>query len=353
MPIYSKNRSGSLGTSMLEANRNYKDTDMGRIMYESCVNDKAIFDYIINSDKNEIRKLREGTLLESEIKSMNEFSVSDILRTLATKLDELWKKIKGAFDSIITKLSAYLTGDAVAFAKMYKSTKEKYKEKGGTYSHEFNGVPVNVDLDIAKGLNFDDLFNAYMNKTEEIDKADVIAAELGKLANSSGAAASKDPVNTEAYAELIKRLSFKDKTVVRIGSTEEGEMLKILEKGKETISTLKTTQDSLNRAINGAKVVIKSKLGTGDNAEANVAKINMLTSAFESVVSTVATVSINIARTRVKNSRTILQALLSGMKKEASQHESFIETFIELDRAFNYELSESEKVEARRYAESV
>ena len=66
MSIYSTNdRVGAAAT--IVADESYRPSDIGRIMYESQLNDQAIFEATLMADFAEINGLREGTLLESEI----------------------------------------------------------------------------------------------------------------------------------------------------------------------------------------------------------------------------------------------------------------------------------------------
>ena len=136
MSIYSNNRTGVAATATLVANESYKSNDIGRILYESAVNDMAFFEAVIASDFNEIKGLREGTLLEAEVAALNEASAKEFFKGMAERVKKFWAKIKGAIKAAINKLAAYVLKDGKAFVAEFEAAEKKY----GKFTGKIEGV---------------------------------------------------------------------------------------------------------------------------------------------------------------------------------------------------------------------
>ena len=112
MPIYSKNRSGAVAEAKVTG---FGMNDTGRALYESCINDRTIFNAMIKHDMNEINGLKEGTILESEIQSLNERSFKELVGSFVKALEGLWQKIQGIFKDAIDKIAEYIYGNGKKF----------------------------------------------------------------------------------------------------------------------------------------------------------------------------------------------------------------------------------------------
>ena len=101
MSIYSANRTGSFNVAQIPANESYKWNDIGRILCESQANDMAFFEAALACDFTEVKGLREGTILESEIASFTEAAEESLIEKLIKRVQEWVAKIITIFDSII------------------------------------------------------------------------------------------------------------------------------------------------------------------------------------------------------------------------------------------------------------
>ena len=133
MSIYSTNRMGHAASATVVANEAYTGSELGRVLYESQVNDMAIFEAVIASDLKECEGLREGTLLESEIAAFTEASVKEFFKAMGDRIKEFWGKIKGAFKAVIQKISAYVLKDGKAYVAEFEKA---YAKLGGNYAGE-------------------------------------------------------------------------------------------------------------------------------------------------------------------------------------------------------------------------
>ena len=115
MSIYAaNNRMGRASDATVVANESYGANDIGRILYETQVNDQAIFEAVLASDFAEIQGLREGTLLESEVQALNEMTTKEFFAQMKDRLMKFWAKIKAVFKSAIAKMVYFLTAESEA-----------------------------------------------------------------------------------------------------------------------------------------------------------------------------------------------------------------------------------------------
>lgn len=114
--IISANRMSTMnGNYVIAANESYGVDDMGRILIENEMNDMAIFNAMLKCDMHEIQARNEGTLLESEIRALNESSIRDTFNAIIAKLKKFWAKIKGFFQKAYAMVTAYCVRNGKAF----------------------------------------------------------------------------------------------------------------------------------------------------------------------------------------------------------------------------------------------
>lgn len=125
MPLYSTNRLQNMGNVKVSANESYVGSaGLGRLMLEAAQNDMAIFEAVIFNDFQEVRGIREGTLLESELQSLNEANIKGFFESLKKTLQKFWEKIKGVFKTVYAKLTQYLVHNGKAFVAMHRKELE-------------------------------------------------------------------------------------------------------------------------------------------------------------------------------------------------------------------------------------
>lgn len=121
MPIYSTNRVSSASTNIVAA-EGYTEHDFGRILSECATNDMKLFNAAIARDFQEITAMQEGTMVTSEIRALQEFSIKEAWKGIVEKLKKLWAKIKGVFRNVYAKLSLWLNRSN----KLYVAQNRKY-----------------------------------------------------------------------------------------------------------------------------------------------------------------------------------------------------------------------------------
>ena len=320
MSIYSPNRSGSMSTSNVQCESVYGAHEIGRIMYESQVNEMALFEAMVVSDLMEAQGLQEGTLLLSEAKAANKKSLKDIIAFLKEKLMKFWAKIKSAFETAIRKISAYLLGDNKAFVKDFKIKYDKKKKEGNVLAEAIKVTIYDMESVRDSMPSKDDIL-AYIdhNKaSDNVNSADVVNGAL-----------------SEALGEEVESSSdYKEKAIKKFG-TEVGArtradidvLLGILSSSKETIDNLKKIEKNIQNGINqtvdhlkkAERVLEKNTEGDESSKHGEIVKnLTTLVGAYEQVISTISATAIGMVKSNVKNSRKALGEVLRNMEKMSS-----------------------------------
>ena len=331
MSIYAaNNRMGRASDATVVANESYGANDIGRILYETQVNDQAIFEAIIASDLAEIQGLREGTLLESEIEALNENSVKGFFQRMKERLMAFWAKIKGVFKSAIAKIAYFLTGDASKFIKVFD--KEYKKEKFVESKAKIEGVKIYGISNLKKyptTSDFEDKIKAQKGG-DKVDKAKVIAAELGSYVE-------KDEVTPADFKKaLAEFLLGKGENGFTVDASNVDEFIKLarneLTGGKTAIKTLKQLEADVDRGLKDLKDKLtkaeKEALGKDASKEDKeksgnvIANIAALVSCYETVTSNVCSGMIGACKANTKTAYSVLNKILHACKKGAPVSES-------------------------------
>lgn len=334
MPIYSGNRSGSVDFLATEADMSYGPNDMARIMYESEINDMKVFEAVLQHDFQEIKGIREGTILESELKSLNEASKKHLIDSLMLKSKNAWAKIKGAMSNAANAVAAYVLRDGKAYATIFEKTFANKRDN-------FNGKTIQdvkvPSKDFAAALklpgfknDFNKTLSGRMNETG-LDKTTLIQNGLqeclGKFATG--------PVTPKEFKTVCDENAFEtteinDSNVDKMASY----FVKNIKGGNEIIRSLKNAQsetekklmDAYNELKKAAKTVAKDTDAVAESAaddtpaeEPNtVSNLIVLAAAYETIVSTYSKAKISIAKKTLKYSRAALAKILAACKTATS-----------------------------------
>lgn len=308
MSIYATNRMGHSSVATITANESYKSNDIGRILYESQVNDMAIFEAVVASDLRECQAIREGTLLESEIVALNEKSVKEFFQTMLDKLKVFWGKIKGVFRNVMQKIAAYIVKDGKAYVAEFDPA---YKKLGGKDSDKvkvkyfaMNKVSLLAPSDIEAEIN--------SNLNTDTSRTDIIQKALGK---TIGLASVTPKEFREKFAEIT--ISETEKSVRDLKDVLDN-------KGSEEIKGLKNFEKYVDNKISELEKTLKDEARKADGKEAGAAisRISMLVSVFENVSATTIGATITAIKGNIRNARVGLHKALVELKKKADPKEA-------------------------------
>lgn len=329
MGIYSANRSGMMEAGSIAVNEDYTSSDFGRIMYESQVNDMAIFEAIIASDLQEAKAIQEGTLLESEAVKFNRQNATGLLGKLEEKLKYVWGKIKAALKDAMNKIAAYVLRDGKAFAKEFRKKYDGKKLKSPIKTAVFNAEASKKLHDDLEKTGIDSVtkavdkyaHNADMLKTNEIIK-ELIGCDISE------------------YKENFKNDIVTDGVIS--SASVEG-LLDIVENGKKAIASVKAYASRIDKnfkdAISYTRSLAKAK--SKDDENYKIKNATAACSAFEKLSSLYCGLMVTATKTMVKQSRVNLSEILSEAVQESAvlAEAAALDAEAEVDDAMSPEVS--------------
>lgn len=302
MSIYATNRMGRSSVATITANESYKSNDIGRILYESQVNDMAIFEAVVASDMRECQAIREGTLLESEIVALNEKSVKEFFQTMLDKLKAFWRKIKGVFRDVMQKIAAYIVKDGKAYVTEFDAA---YKELGGKDSDK---VKLKYfELTRVKLLSAKDIEDGIVSNTStDTSRTEIIQKALGEVIGL-------DSVTPKEFKE-----KFAEKTIDETEKTVAHLKYVLADKGSADLKKLKDLEKDVDKKLQETEKMLKDleREANGKEAGPAINRVTMLVNVFESVSATTVGAAITAVKGNIRNARVGLHKALIELKKK-------------------------------------
>lgn len=315
MPIFSGNRvSGGMN---IVANENYGEHDFGRVLYESAINDGIVFNSAVLREFKEIDAIREGTMINSELQSFQEFSAREAWDGLKQKLKKLWEKIKGIFKKVTAKLAVWFVRNGKAYVAMNKHL--LHADVAKCKIPEFR---TGSDADYQKLLT-----NPLSDQTSKLTANSAIGTYNtvgGEVSEINAANKAKDLINTayglklESTSELGKAFidkAFPNKhTNVEFGGISGvtvSKLFDVISTGKKPIKDLKKAEKEADKSI---KKVIKeidkmSKEREKDESNDKYAHASKYCSAYQTAMTLVTKAQIAMVKFNIKQCRACVSKL--------------------------------------------
>ena len=307
MPIYSNNRTGSMALAQIAANESYKSEDFGRILYESLQNDMAFFEAILTCDFKEINGLREGTILESEVKALNEATKKSVIGKLIEGIKQFWAKLKGAFKDAINKIGVWLTKFGKPMTEKLKAY--DYKNwKGSVADVTVYDAQDPVVTNTLKDHIYNEIENAV--KTNDTIMSTIVSNYLGRKLGVSTVVTPKE------YTKAMFERASKTETLTAANVIE---FANDINNGKTYISLVKGYQNAAEKKIDEC---IKELKKTAEDAGTDVTKVNGIVRAYETVLATICKTNIALLRADMKSKASALTRAMGDMAK--MKHEAAI-----------------------------
>lgn len=342
MSIYSVNRTGSMALAQVVANESYKSEDIGRILYETQVNDMAFFEAVLACDFNELKSMREGTLLESEIASLNEASFKGFVNKNIDRLKAFWGKIKAVIENAIEKIATWFSTECKGIIAKFKQTcSNKVNSWTGSedvrvYNHEHECFNLNANL-IADMLK--------QSYNDNADNPAEIAATL--LSSSLG---TNDLVGPKAYSAEALKVCMDTITVNK--DNVKSVLIDGLSSGRNHVKSLNLKKKAAYNCINAAINEIKSTTVGQDSEKNDIMRLNKIVSAYEQYVAIVAKTAIMAVREDAKSrSKCLMKVMGQILKSPTVTKEASISDMEDMfdmcmyESTYNKNLSKEEKKE--------
>lgn len=135
MGVYSSNRTqlGMYNSDEIVANENYFGVvGACQMMLEGFQNDQAIFESVLAADFMEAVAVQEGAV---EYSVVNEASLGGFIDKLKEMVKKIWEKIKGLFQTFMTKINNVVIRDNKKFVDKYK--KEVFSKNLGKMKYKW------------------------------------------------------------------------------------------------------------------------------------------------------------------------------------------------------------------------
>lgn len=338
MPIYSGNRTGSAEFLALEADMSYGPNDVARIMYESECNDQMIFEAILKNDFREIRGIREGTILESELTALNEASKKHLIDSLKISLSKTGMKISGALKNAGNAVAAYVMRDGKAYANIFE---RKFAQNRAN----FDGKVIQDVKVISKQFmssfklpsfknDFSKSLSSRMNETG-LDKTILIQNGLqGCIPKYATEPVTPKQFTTICMENAFETVEINDKNVDAMAKS----FVATIKGGSDLIKSLKNAEADTKKALLNAFTELKAANKKGAVAEAAtdgeeeeaqeteapnvISNLVVLTAAYQAVVAKYSGVRISIAKKSLKYARAALAKILAACKTPNSNPET-------------------------------
>lgn len=344
--IISGNRSTRLNGEVVFAVREgYGTEDIGRILYENELNEMNIFNAALKNDFAEVKAVQEGTLLESEIKALQEASAAKFVEAVKAKLIAFWEKMKAVFRKAYSNLAVY----AVKYGKTFvnknaetllnlddsmKLTGTFHKiEKG--YDQPGSRVTCTVKSMLNKeGSTSNDFAQLYIKNYFGIGNYNGENGVYGYL-TSKYMPALENPTLGElgGVKNMMNNLRNAQDNIKRLKKVEAD-----LEKDiKDSIKSLK---DPLKEANKGADKETRK----GNNAD--IKRINMVATGMTNAIAAITQAQIKLAVNVVKSYHGALNAALKlakAPKEEAKNEAAEICAFALYEAATEVEVGTSDE----------
>lgn len=322
MGIYSANRVAGMNESSVRPNLSYiGTTGAARAMYESTINMHTLEESMLMSDFAEVKGLTEGTILESELKSINENAVTDFVKKGKELLKKLMEKIKGIFKTVYAKLTKWFLRNGKAYVAMHRKTVltksldsnfeiDKYRKRTKNPADLCKSILEKQKSDIGK---YDVARNVQRNSRREGDYALAIL-------NNSG-------IKVGNLADLKK--AFIDKCFAEestldgssISQSFRTEILSTIENGKKPIKDLKKMESEIIKSIKTKMNDLdkcEKKNNKSDKQSETIEYIRKELSGFQSLANSLTSAGIAAVKFDIKQSRAIVAAIVAYSPKTES-----------------------------------
>lgn len=312
MPIFSGNRV-SAGSMSIVANENYGEHDFGRILYECALNDSMVFNSALLREFKEVEAVREGTMMESELRSFQEFSAKEAWNGLKEKMKKLWEKIKGIFKQVTAKLAVWFVRNGKAYVKANKHLLTadvagckipKYRKKTEKYDRMINNSLARTvkDIDFSKAQSTG---GSYQNASRTAD-------EIAKMIylNIFGESVDASNVNKAFMDAAFDKENTEPVEFGKLG-VSVAQLFEVIGNGKKPIKDLKKAESEADKSIK--KVIkeiekAKSKVKEGESTD-SYSNASKYCTAYQSVLTNATKALIAMVKFDVKQSRAVIAKL--------------------------------------------
>jgi len=320
--IYTVNESAS---KVVKKNTNFAD-----ILFESEQNNMMIFEAALACDFHEIKGLREGTIVSSELSALQEKTAKEYMGIVWTAIKRAWEKILEALGNAMKTIGLFVLKTGTPLTKKFDETYDAHKREG----IKFNDLKTEwIDMDklsdkysvhgvFNKGMSMMDQYAGY--KYANGDKATAHNISSSIFCEYLGVTVGTVEAPKEFIEEAMKK-SIETKDIKNKSDLEP--MLDILRKN-DAIKALRKTESELGKELNEVKKALDK------NPENNADAIGAVASAYQTAINAFTNLHIKSVRFDMKKAYTVIQKAImdiEGVKESVDYAVSVFESEFDAD----------------------
>ena len=310
MPIYSTNRVSGASTRIVAA-EGYTDHDFGRIMCETYANDMLVFQHGLARDFKEAAAINENTMVKSELRAFQEFSLKEAKKSIVEKLKKLWSKIKAVFRNVYAKLSVWINRSNKLYVAQNRKALETKKNLGKCklpkYRNVKKDVVAEINQDIQKLGGFANNAASYMKVGSMMNNTD-FTKKIADLYNK----------NSDYVGDKEKEMFDKPNANLTFASCDlKGSLKTLFDTLTNSSKSLKDMKEANKKVDNVFGDLIKTVNSYADNKDLDegkrdgYSKFSSTISEFQTAVQGMSRAVIKLTKKKLSGYRGIMAALVA------------------------------------------
>ena len=353
MGIYSANRVTRVSGGTMSPDMSYVGTiGLARCMYESALNDYAMDESMLMQDFKEVQAVREGTVMGTELRSIQEASIKGFFDKCKEMLTKLGQKIMGVFRTVYAKLSQWIVRNGKAYVAMHRKTVlskdisklkiKKYRMPKGSFnaSTTTSTLKINIDkIDVENPTKHAGSPEEYGKSVLKNFLHDKDRGEYTKWLMDQAYEAEAEIDGSKIQGRLqtiLDNVSAGNKPIKELKKTEKD----LIKKIKDAKSAL----DKLEKKINGNE----TKTSSDEAKLSGIPYVRAEVSALQTAVNTITSATIKVCRFGIRQDRSVIAQIVAyspNAPKNEGANLYMLEAAEDAEDEFDEEMDSPEEVE--------
>lgn len=285
-------------------------TNFANILFESEQNNMMIFEAALACDFHEVKGLREGTILNSELSTLQEKTAKEFMQSVWAVIKRVFEKLLNALASVMRTVGQWIIKTATPLADRFDKVYDEHKRSGVKFNFETKWI----DMDkLDKDYPIGELFNNSMLKMDEYSGykgagnggragAHDMAASL--FCEYLGVAAGTVKAPAEFVAKAMED-AIKDKKITNKHDLDP--MLDLLRKN-DAIKSLRKQETELRREMND----VKKQLNKVDGVNADA--VSIVASAYQVAINAFTNLHVKAVKFNLREANTAIHKAIIDME---------------------------------------
>ena len=312
------------------------------LILECQENDMRIFNAILESDYEEAVRITEGVVLEGEKAQKAWKTVKDVAAIIAEGIKKFGKKLKQLFDAAVAKIKEIHTKKIAKFAEDFEKEFDASKyDENKILSKDIENIPIiytsdlkseivsDIDINSLIKSNKSDIANI-SNRVANPDYAKELVSNAFNSSKSTAVAEMKDHYKNEKFitpSMFSKFISDRAKNRYKYDKSYEdyskgyyanARIADTVKKLCERLKSSNTVVKDINEVRKNSFKQLNDLMKNAKESEKSIDDVRACleySSAYQTVIATIANVNIKIVMIALKNNIKALNAIKSACSK--------------------------------------